>query len=56
MMSYSSVGERLIVDPEDWDYAEMEGIGEVGSVLATTTTVDLLRRELVSIMWPGRLQ
>ena len=42
-MSCSSVGERLIVDPEDWDSTEMEGIGEVGSVL-TTTTIDLLRR------------
>ena len=43
MISYSSVGERLIVDPEDWDSAEMEVIGVVGLVLATTT-VDLLRR------------
>ena len=42
MMSYSSVGERLIVDPEDWDYAEMEGIGRVDLILATTA-VDLLR-------------
>ena len=43
MISYSSVGERLIVDPEDWDSAEMEAIGGVGLVLATTV-VDLLRR------------
>ena len=42
MISYSSVGERLIVDLEDWDSAEMEAIGEVGSILATTS-VDLLR-------------
>ena len=42
MISYSSVGERLIVDPEDWDSAKMEAIGEVGSILATTS-VDLLR-------------
>ena len=41
-MSYGSVGERLIVDPEDWDSVEMEGINRVGSVLATTA-VDLLR-------------
>ena len=41
MISYSSVGERLIVDPEDWDSAEMEAIDEVGSILATTS-VDLL--------------
>ena len=40
-MSCSSVEERLIVDPEDWDLAEMEAIGGVGSVLATTI-VDLL--------------
>ena len=43
MISCSSVGERLIVDPEDWDSAGMEAIGEVGSILATTV-VDLLRR------------
>ena len=43
MISYSSVGERLIVDPEDWDSGEVEAIGGVGSVLATTA-VDLLRR------------
>ena len=43
MISYSLVGERLIVDPKDWDLAEMEAIGGVGSVLATTA-VDLLRR------------
>ena len=42
MISYSSVGERLIVDPEDYDSAEMEAIGGVGSVLATTA-VDLLQ-------------
>ena len=43
MISYSLVGERLIVDPEDWNSVEMEAIGGVGSVLATTA-VDLLRR------------
>ena len=43
MVSCSSVEERLIVDPEDWDLAKMEGIGGVDSVLATTA-VDLLRR------------
>ena len=43
MISYSSVEERLIVDPEDWDSVEMEAIGGVGSVL-TTAAVDLLRR------------
>ena len=43
MISCSLVGERLIVDPEDWDSAEMEAIGGVGSVLATAA-VDLLRR------------
>ena len=43
MISYSLEGERLIVDPEDWDSAEMEAIGRVGSVLATAA-VDLLRR------------
>ena len=43
MISYSSVGERLIVDLEDWDSVEMEAIGKVGLVLATTA-VDLLRR------------
>ena len=42
MISYSSMGERLIVDPEDWDSAEMEAIDRVGSVSATTA-VDLLR-------------
>ena len=31
------------MDPEDWDSAEMEAIGKVGSVLATAT-VDLLQR------------
>ena len=41
-MSCSSVGEGLIVDPEDWDSAEIEGISEVDSVLAIAT-VDLLR-------------
>ena len=41
MISYSLEGERLIVDPEDWDSAEMEAIGGVGSVLVTTI-VDLL--------------
>ena len=40
MISYSSVGERLIVDPEDWDSVEMEAIGGVSSVLATAA-VDL---------------
>ena len=43
MISCSSVGERLIVDPEDWDSAEMEAIGGVGSVLEIAA-VDLLRR------------
>ena len=43
MISYSLVGERLIVDPKGWDSIEMEAIGGVGSVLATTA-VDLLRR------------
>ena len=43
MISYSLMGERLIVDPKDWDLAEMEAIGGIGSVLATTA-VDLLRR------------
>ena len=43
MISCSSVEERLIVDPEDWDSAEMEAIGGVGSVLAIAA-VDLLRR------------
>ena len=41
MISCSSVGERLIVDPKDWDSAEMEAIDGVGSILATTA-VDLL--------------
>ena len=41
MISYSLVGESLIVDPEDWDSAEMEAIGGVGSVFATSV-VDLL--------------
>ena len=43
MISCSLVGERLIMDPKDWDSAEMEAIGGVGSVLATTA-VELLRR------------
>ena len=43
MISCSSVEERLIVDPEDWDLAEMEAISGVGSVLATTA-IDLLQR------------
>ena len=43
MISCSLVGERLIMDPKDWDSAEMEAIGGVGLVLATTT-VDLMRR------------
>ena len=43
MISCSLVGEKLIVDPEDWDSAKIEAIGGVGSVLATTT-VDLLRQ------------
>ena len=43
MISYSSVGERLIVDPKDWDSAEVEAIDGVGSVLATVA-VDLLQR------------
>ena len=41
MISCSSMGERLVVDPKDCNLAEMEAIGGVGSVLATTT-VDLL--------------
>ena len=41
MIFCSSVGEKLIVDPEDWDSAEMEAIGGVGSVFATAA-VDLL--------------
>ena len=40
-MSCSSVNERLIMDPEDWDSVEMEAIGGVGLVLATVA-VDLL--------------
>ena len=40
MISYNSVGERLIVDPEDCDSAKMEAIGGLGSVLATAA-VDL---------------
>ena len=43
MISYSLVKERLIVDPEDWDSAEVEAVGRVGSVLETAA-VDLLRR------------
>ena len=43
MISCSSVGKRLIVDPKDWDSAEMEAIGGVSSVLAIAA-VDLLRR------------
>ena len=43
MISYSSVGERLIMEPKDWDLAKMEGISEVGLVLVTIA-VDLLRR------------
>jgi len=43
MISCSLVGERLIVDPEDWDSAKMEAIGGVGSMLATAA-VDFLRR------------
>ena len=43
MISCSSVEERLIVDLEDWDSAEMEAIDGVGSVLATTA-VDLLQQ------------
>ena len=43
MISCSSMGERLIVDPEDCDSAEMEAIVGVGLVLATST-VDLPRR------------
>ena len=42
MISYSSLEERLIVGLEDWDLAEMEGIGRVDLILATTA-VDLLR-------------
>ena len=43
MISCSSVGERLIMDPEDWDSAEMEPISEVGSVLAIAI-IDLLQQ------------
>ena len=43
MISCSSVGERLIVDLEHWDSAEMEAIGGVSSILATAV-VDLLRQ------------
>ena len=42
-MSCSSVEERLIVEPKDWDSVEMEGIGGIDSVLATVV-VDLLRQ------------
>ena len=41
MMSCSSMKERLIMDPKDWDSIEAEDIGGVDSVLATTA-VDLL--------------
>ena len=41
MISYSLMGERLIVDPKDCDLAKMEAIGGVGLVLATAA-VDLL--------------
>ena len=47
MISCSSVGERLIVDPEDWDSAEMEAIDGVGSILATAV-VDLLKKNETS--------
>ena len=47
MISCSSVGERLIVDPEDWDSAEMEAIDRVGSILATAV-VDLLKKNETS--------
>ena len=40
-MSCSSMKERLIMDPKDWDSIEAEDIGGVDSVLATTA-VDLL--------------
>ena len=43
MIFYSSVGERLIVDPEDWDSGEMEAISGIGLVLVTAA-VDLLQR------------
>ena len=36
MISYSLVGESLIVDPEDWDSAKMEAISGVGSLLASS--------------------
>ena len=41
MIFCGSVEERLIVDPKDWDSAEVEAVGGVGSVLATSV-VDLL--------------
>ena len=47
MISCSSVGERLIVDPEDWDSAEMEAIDGVGSILAIAV-VDLLKKNETS--------
>ena len=41
MISFSSMGERLIMDPEDWDSAKMETIGRLGLILAIAA-VDLL--------------
>ena len=42
MMFCSLVEERFIVDPIDWDLAEMKDIGKVDSVSATAA-VDLLQ-------------
>ena len=47
MISCSSVEERLIVDLENWDLAEMEAIDGVGSILATAV-VDLLKKNETS--------
>ena len=43
MMSYSSVGKRLIVDLENWDSTEMEAISKVDLILVTIA-VDLLQQ------------
>ena len=43
MMSYSSVGKRLIADLEDWDSTEMEAISKVDLILVTIA-VDLLQQ------------
>ena len=54
MISCSSVGERLIVDPEDWDSAEMEVIDGVGSILVTAA-VDLLKKNETSRSKGGKV-